>query len=148
SSDTIHIVHQDKSDNLWIGTHKGLDLLTLVDKQYQSEESPYTAASVIKSSKGKWGSAFITSNSDILLVKEGQRRVEKITIGGDMLRPLLLTKYGDILYIARNDVCILRLNLSAKTLDKHIEGNNPLCSMYVDTKGNLWIEKEGSVLYL
>lgn len=148
SSDTIHIVHQDKSDNLWIGTHKGLDLLTLVDKQYQSEESPYTAASVIKSSKGKWGSAFITSNSDILLVKEGQRRVEKITIGGDMLHALLFSKYGDFLYITRNDGCIFRLNLSTKTVDKLIEGNKPLFSMYEDTKGNLWIEQEGSVLYL
>lgn len=148
SSDIIHIVHQDKSGHIWIGTNKGLDRLSPLDKEYQSTGSVYTEGPVVKFVHGKWGSAFITRNSDILFVKDGQRQVEKIKIGGDIVHAILFSNYGDFLYATRNDGCLFRVNLSAKTVDKLIEGHQSLYGMYEDAKGNLWIEQEGSVLYL
>lgn len=148
SSDTINIVDQDKSGHIWIGTNKGLDHLQLVGKEYQSTGNISTSGPVVKFAHGKWGSAFITHNSDILLVKDGQTQVEKIKIGGDILHAILFSNYGDFLYATRNDGCLFRVNLSTKIVDKLIKGHKSIYGMYEDAKGNLWIEQEGSVLYL
>ena len=148
SSDTINIVHQDKRGHIWIATNKGLDHLSPLDKEYQSTGSVYTEGPVVKFAHGKWGSAFIAHNSDILLLKDGQHQVEKIKIGGDIVHAILFSNYGDFLYATRNDGCLFRVNLSTKTVDKLIEGHQSLYGMYEDSKGNLWIEQEGGVLYL
>ncbi|PRD46497.1 hybrid sensor histidine kinase/response regulator transcription factor [Sphingobacterium haloxyli] len=148
SSDTINIVHQDKSGHIWIGTNKGLDLLQRLDREYQSTDSVYTDGPVVKFAYGKWGSAFITHNSDILLVKDGQHQVQKIKIGGDILHAILFSNYGDFLYATRNDGYLFRVNLSTKAVDKLIEGHQSLFGMYEDRNGNVWIEQEGAVLYL
>src|SRR5690606_13981384 len=148
SSDMIHVVHQDKRGHIWIATNKGLDHLSPLDQEYQSTGSVYTEGPVIKFAHGKWGSAFITDNSDILFVKDGQHQVEKIKIGGDILHAILFSNYGDFLYATRHDGCLFRVNLSTKTVDKLLEVHKPIYGMYEDAKGNLWIEQEGSVLYL
>lgn len=148
SSDTIHIIHRDKAGDIWIGTNKGLDRLQLAGTAYQSIGGAAIEGSAVKSASGAWGSAFISDNSGILLVKEGQHQAEKIEIGGDILHAILFSNYGDFLYATCNDGSLFRINLSTKKVDKLIEGSSPLYSMFEDAKGNLWIEQERSVLYL
>jgi len=148
SSDTIHIVHQDKDGHIWIGTNRGLDHLLPLDKEYQFAGNVYAEGPIVKFAHGKWGSAFIANNSDIVLVKNSQHQVEKIKIAGDSVHAILFSNYGEFLYATRNDGCLLRVNLSTKTVDKLVEGHQSIYGMYEDSKGNLWIEQEGSVLYL
>lgn len=147
-SDDVNIIQQDTAGHIWVGTTKGLNRLQRIGKKYQSINEVQVGHSIRKSTHGKWGSAFIVDTTGILLVKNGQSPLEKINIKGGILHSILFSNYSDFLYATNHDGYLFRIDLSTKHVDQLIKSVEPLHSMFEDSKGNLWLEQERSVLYL
>ncbi len=148
ASNKINFVHKGRNAKIYIGTAEGLSVVERSGEEIQIRQMPLTEASspALVVAEGKWGMAFVLGSNRVLLSSNGQSHA--LHLPTNRINALLFSSHGAGLYATGEDGCLFRIDLQHLTVDRILDQDEALATMFEDSKGNLWIDQGYGVLFL
>jgi signal transduction histidine kinase/ligand-binding sensor domain-containing protein/DNA-binding response OmpR family regulator len=141
SSNKLNFVFPDKNNTVWIGSDKGIDIIT------QSDNQNYKSQNIIRNSNVT--SFFIdqntiwfgTRNGELICYNKNRKKHWKTTISEKSINSIIKSNNQDLLFLTSSSGELISFNTATLKIDSKLRiSDDPIYKIYQDKQGLLWIE--------
>lgn len=143
-SDKINFFFEDKDNNIWLGSDKGLNCLMVQPEQNYTSITPDAGLSenVLKVSEDDKNIYFGTDKGLLITFDKQQRRIAYTQLGNSSINNLMCSKVSSLLYVTTAAGELISVNRLSHRIQKYTPGLGALSRMFEDHSGTLWIEPQ------
>ncbi|AYD47305.1 hybrid sensor histidine kinase/response regulator transcription factor [Arachidicoccus soli] len=151
TSNKINFFFEDKENNIWLGSEKGLNcLIAHRNLQYTSiNPDAKLNKNVLMAAEDGKNVYFGTADGMLLLFDKQKRNLSYIRLCHSSINSLIRSKVSNLLYITTVNGELISINTLNHVIQKRGPGLGELWRIYEDHSGVLWIEprKYGAVKF-
>lgn len=146
ASNQINFSSVDKNNTVWVGSGKGLDVISKnKDGHYKSRRiiSNSNVNSFYTPEKGNvW---FGTKNGELIRYNKGSRDIQRMKISAKSINFIIKSKNSGLLHITSSSGELITFNTSTLNIESKLKiSDAPVYKIFQDSQGLFWAEPERS----
>ena len=141
-SDKINFVFEDKNNNIWLGSDKGLNCLTAQPDHHYTTTISITGENVLRFAEDDANVYFGTAGGKLIIFDKQQQQTSYMQLSNTSINCITRSKINNLLYITTAGGGLISINISNRGIKKYTPGLGELSRIYEDRSGTLWIEPE------
>ena len=142
-SNQLKFVFVDKSNNLWVGSDKGLDcIIHFKNQEYKSKNilKNTNLSSFLAAENTLW---FGTNNGELIKYNQIHKKYSKTQIANTSINSIIKSRYENALFLTTAAGELITFNFKTfKTTSKLKIAEAPVYKIYQDKTGLLWVEPD------